>query len=61
MKELSHLNEAQKYLLKTHTESVHDGIKQFKCNICDYKASRKDVFLKHVKSVHEGIKYKTCD
>ena len=28
MKELSHLNEAQKYLLKTHTESVHDGIKQ---------------------------------
>ena len=28
----------QKGSLKRHLKSVHDGIKPFMCNICDYKS-----------------------
>ena len=40
--------------------TVHEGNKQFKCTICDYKFTRKFVLEKHIESVHEGIKPFKC-
>ena len=50
--------------LKIHTESVLEGIKQFKCNICEYTAWQKSDLKKHIGPVHESIqqfKCKICD
>ena len=41
-------------------ESVHEGIKPFKCTICDYKFTRKLVLKKHIEYIHEGIKPFKC-
>ena len=46
--------------LKRHIESVHEGIKPFKCNICDYETAQKGHLKKHKDSVHEGIKPYKC-
>ena len=40
--------------MKIHVASVHEGKKQFKCDICDYSCSRKGDMKTHVASVHEG-------
>ena len=39
-----------------HMESVHEGIKPFKCNICNYNAAQKWILKRHIESVHEGLK-----
>ena len=51
----------QKADLKRHIESVHEWIKSFKCNICDYETTCKFVLKKHIDSVHEGIKSHKCN
>ena len=40
---------------------VHEGKKQFKCDICDYSFSCKRDIIRHVASVHEGKKPFKCD
>ena len=63
---------ADKQNLKKHVEAVHEGIKPFKCSICDLKFANnynpliqewylssfvdKQNLKKHVEAVHEGIK-----
>ena len=42
-------------------ESVHEGIKPFKCDICDYYCSQKSDMNTYVVSVHEGKKPFKCD
>ena len=47
-----------------HVFSVHEGKKQFKCEICDYSSSRKGNLKLHVASVHEKnipFKCEMCD
>merc|ERR1719481_1932841 len=44
--------------LKTHIKSIHEG-KRFKCNQCDYRASKKGNLLKHISAVH-GIDRYPC-
>ena len=39
--------------MKAHTKAVHDKQKNFKCDICDFSSSWKDVVEKYVPSVHE--------
>ena len=39
-----------------HIDSVHEGIKPFKCKECDYEAAHKSSLKKHTESVHKGIK-----
>ena len=41
-------------------ESVHEGIKPFKCDICDYYCSQKSDMNTYVVSVHEGKKPFKC-
>ena len=43
-----------------HITSVHEEIKQFKCEICDYCCSTKGSLAWHVASVHE-FKFEICD
>ena len=44
--------------MKNHVASVHEGKKQFKCDICDYRCSKKGAISQptinaHVTTVHE--------
>jgi len=48
------LHQSMEENLKKHIDSLHRGIKQFKCGICEYKCARKDDLKRHVESVHEG-------
>ena len=44
---------SKKDVLKRHKESVHNvGDKKFTCELCSYKASRKDNLRAHLKNVH---------
>ena len=51
-----HIKESTKGNLKRHIETVHERIKPFKCNFCDYKSARKANLNEHVESAHGGIK-----
>ena len=50
-------------------QSVREGTKPIKCNICDYKTALKGDLKKHIEPAHEGMKpflcnicgYKTAD
>lgn len=44
--------------LKTHIKTIHEG-KRFKCNQCDYRASKKGNLIKHISTVH-GIDRYPC-
>ena len=62
--------------LKKHVEAVHEGIKTFKCSVCDVEFANnynpqiqewyissfanKQNLKKHVETVHEGIKPFKC-
>ena len=46
--------------LKRHLESVHEGIKPFKCNICGKGSASNGEMKKHVETVHEGKKPFKC-
>ena len=41
--------------------SVHEGKKQFKCDICDAKYGHNHHLNRHVATVHEGKKQFKCD
>jgi len=59
--EVDHKHEAPKIdRLKKHIKLGHEGIKQFKCIICDYETARNHNLKKHIESVHEGIKPFKC-
>ena len=49
-------------VLKTHTESVHEGILHA-CNQCVYQATEKSSLRRHIKVKHNGSEYKCqfCD
>ena len=42
-----------------HNQSVHQGVK-FRCDQCDYQATKQSHLTTHIQSIHEGIKY-ACD
>ena len=39
--------------LNRHIESVHEGKKSFKCNVCDTAFSEKSNLNGHIESVHD--------
>ena len=47
--------------LKRHVLAVHEGIKEFKCEICDKAFSQKSHKNSHMENVHEGIRNFYCD
>ena len=51
---------SNKAILAQHS-AIHEGKKPFKCDICDYRCSRKGNMKTHVALVHEGKKPFKCD
>ena len=47
--------------LYRHTKIVHEGLKNYKCDLCDKAFSQLSNVKAHIKSVHEGIKNHKCD
>ena len=68
MKEVSNLNVIsvkldlhKKNNLRTHTQSVHTGEKQFKCDICSAVFKSSQNLNIQATSVHEGKKMFKCE
>ena len=40
---------------------VHEGIKEFKCDVCDYFATTSQNLVQHKNSVHEGLRSHKCN
>ena len=50
-----------KFNLNDHIMTVHEKLKQFKCDQCDYKAARKFTLKMHIIGIHEKVKKYTCE
>ena len=44
-----------------HIESVHEGKKSFKCNVCDTAFSEKSYLNGHIESIHDRKKPFQCN
>ena len=58
MKESSH--SSVNFVIIKQQESVHEGVKPFKCIICTFETGNKTNLKIHIDSVHEGIKPFKC-
>ena len=47
--------------MNVHVTTVHDGKKQFKCDICNAKFRLKCMLNQHVATVHEEKKQFKCE
>jgi ribosomal protein L31 len=43
--------------VKQHIESVHEGKKPFRCDICDAKFALKSTLDNHIRTIHENPKH----
>ena len=50
-----------KFQFKKHIKAVHDKIKDFECDKCDFKCSTNGDLKIHIKRVHDIIKDIKCD
>ena len=55
------VNFDEKYFLKQHVSSVHEGKQLVTCDICNNNFDQRDHFKQHVFSIHEGKHAVTCD
>jgi KRAB domain-containing zinc finger protein len=46
--------------LQKHVKSVHEGVKNYECPHCKYRASQKGAIQQHVRAVHNQIKDFEC-
>ena len=47
--------------LRKHIERIHEGKKDFECNICNYSCGKISDLKVHIKLVHEGKKRLKCN
>ena len=47
--------------MRRHVESVHEGKRPHKCNVCGKSFTEKKFMLKHIDTVHEGNKPFKCE
>ena len=40
--------------------AIHQNLKAYKCELCDYASKFKGSVKEHVRKAHEGVRYK-CD
>ena len=46
--------------LTLHVMAIHQNLKAYKCELCDYASKFKGSVKEHVRKAHEGVRYK-CD
>ena len=46
--------------MRKHVERLHEGPKDFKCDICDYSCEKISDLKVHIATVHEGKKRLKC-
>ena len=46
--------------LQQHKRSVHEGLRPYKCDQCDYSCARKETLRRHQQTVHEQQKPHAC-
>ena len=46
--------------LLQHQRGVHLGLKDFKCDLCDFEAAYHNTLREHILTIHEGVMYR-CD
>jgi hypothetical protein len=46
--------------VSSHVKSVHFKMKDFSCEMCDFKSSKKWNLKSHIKTVHEKVKDFNC-
>ena len=51
----------RKQSIKRHMRTVHEGIRDYKCDSCEKSYTEKITLLRHKQNVHEGKKNYTCD
>ena len=51
---------SQRNLLEKHINSVHKGVKNHKCTICDKAFSESGSVRNHIKTVHRGERNYKC-
>ena len=63
MRLILHQKLSSKQSLIKHIEVIHEGIKAFKCDLCDSDFSRDQNLQTHIASVHDQIKHycPTCN
>merc|ERR1712150_315103 len=44
----------------THIRTVHQGIKEFECHVCEKKFGYTGSLSTHIRTVHQGIKEYEC-
>ncbi len=54
-------NKPKRRRLSIKTESDHEGMEKFKCDICYMNFGQKGNLKRHVKIVHEGTKQFNCN
>ena len=47
--------------MKSHISAVHEGVKPFKCDICDQSFAQVSNMKRHFASFHNGVKPFKCD
>ena len=47
--------------LKVHLETIHEGSKPYKCEVCNYSAALKNTLKQHTNNVHQGRKDFKCN
>ena len=47
--------------LGTHIKTVHEGVKNHKCDACGKSFSEAGTLKKHLRATHEGVKNHKCD
>ena len=52
---------ANKENLNTHIKNVHEGQKNYKCDLCDKAFSQQQKLMRHIKNLHKGQKNYKCD
>ena len=53
----SYLSGSRADVLRTHKATVHEGVRPYPCDLCQYSATTSGDLTKHKRAIHQGIRY----
>ena len=57
----SYFSDTSLIFLRNHIKVVHEGIKKFRCELCNVAFASNKHLKKHIDGVHKGLKEHKCD